>query len=63
MSHLGDGFYSLLVTTLFASLLVLSGVVGVVLAIALMGCGVYRARSSVRLPRDRTSLHRPVMHA
>ncbi|AWB93462.1 hypothetical protein [Aeromicrobium chenweiae] len=63
MSRVGDGFFSVLVTTLFVSLLLAAGGTGIVLAIALAGCGVYRARCSLaRLAAYDPGLRSPVTH-
>ncbi|MRJ76163.1 hypothetical protein GEV29_06410 [Aeromicrobium sp. SMF47] len=63
MSRVGDGFFSVLVTTLLVSLLLAAGGVGIVMAIALAGCGVYRARCSLaRLTTYEARLRSPVAH-
>lgn len=63
MNRVGDGFFSVLVTTLFVSLLLAAGGAGVVMALALAGCGVYRARCSIaRLATYDAGLRSPVIH-
>jgi hypothetical protein len=47
----GDGFFSVLVSTMFVTLLMVAGGgLGVGLAVALTGCTVYRARHSPLRP-------------
>jgi hypothetical protein len=59
VSRVGDGLFSVLVTTLLASLLLAAGGVGIVLAAGLAACGVYRARCSIaRLARYEAPLMR-----
>ena len=60
MITVGDGFFSVLVTTMFVTLLMIAGGLGVVLGLGLAACGVYRARCSpLRLPRvDRAPMRR-----
>jgi uncharacterized membrane protein len=64
MSRVGDGFFSVVVTTLFVSLLLTTGGAGVVLAVGLTVCAVYRARCSfTRLPRyTGASMRSSVIH-
>lgn len=47
MIRAGDGFFSVVVTTLFVSLLLVAGGTGVALAVPLVACAVYRARCSI----------------
>jgi uncharacterized membrane protein len=47
MIRVGDGFFSVIVSTLLVSLLLTTGGVGVALACALTACAVYRARCSI----------------
>jgi hypothetical protein len=60
VNTVGDGFFSVLVTTMFVTLLMIAGGVGVALGIGLAACGVYRARCSpLRMTRvARAPLHR-----
>ncbi|MCL3817530.1 hypothetical protein [Aeromicrobium wangtongii] len=62
MITVGDGFFSVLVTTMFVTLLMIAGGIGVALGLALAACGIYRARCSpLRLPRvDRGHLQNTV---
>lgn len=60
-----DALFSVLVTTMFATLLVVAGGPGIAMAVALVGCGLYRARCAVVRPahRHRRAGRLPALHA
>lgn len=64
MITVGDGFFSVLVTTMFVTLLMVAGgALSVALAVGLTGCAVYRARHSpLRLSRVHAAPVRKAAH-
>lgn len=65
MTRSSEAIFSVLVTAMFATLLLVAGGAGVPMAIALLGCGVYRARCAlVRLTQyEQRSPGAHVLHA
>lgn len=47
MTRSSEALFSVLVTAMFATLLLIAGGAGVPMAIALLGCSVYRARCAL----------------